>query len=460
MAEKDIYNELKPVFYPENAAVVGASRKEGEVGNSVYETLKKSLKGSTYPVNPNADEVNGDRAYSSIKNVPRKVDLAVVVVPAKIVPKIIEECGEAGVKGAIVISSGFSEIGKENLENELKEKAREGNVRIIGPNCLGILDNITGVDTLFLPEEKLGTPKEGKVGIISQSGAVGSVIVDWASSENYGMSRFISYGNGVDLDERDLMRFLGQDPETEVIAVYLEGTDDGRDLMKAAKEVTGDTPVIIIKAGKTSKGSEAVASHTGSLAGSAEVYRAAFKQTGIIEARNMMDLLDYSEAFEKQPLPDGKRIFVITNGGGFGVLSTDEVINQGLELAEIDPELEKELDEIIPEYGEVHNPLDLMGDAGPDRYKRALELVEDSEDVDAVLCIELFQTVPMNEKAIEPVLEFNKDSDKPIIVCTAGGKLVQKMKRKLENGGVPVFNTPHRAVDALTSLVEYSERIK
>ncbi len=457
MTEKDTYRDLEPIFDPEGIAVIGASREKGKIGNSVYKTLKESAETDVYPVNPHADEVNGEKAYDSVKDIPSQVDLTVVTVPAKIVPKVIQESGEAGAKGAIIITSGFSEIGKNQLENKVKEKARETDIRVIGPNCLGILDNITGLDTLFLPPEKLGVPKKGKVGIISQSGAVGSVIVDWASAENYGMSRFISYGNGVDLDERDLMRFLGQDPETEVIAIYLEGTEDGQDLMKAAEKVTSDTPVVILKAGKTNEGSKAVSSHTGSLAGSAEVYSAAFKQTNIVEARNMMDLLDYAEAFEKQPLPDGKKVLVITNGGGFGVLSTDEVINQGLELMELTPGLREKLDKVIPDYGEPNNPLDLMGDADPDSYRKALEIVREEETIDAVLCIQLFQTVPMNEKAIEPVLDFNKESDKPIIVCTAGGELVQKMKRELENGGVPVFNTPHRAVDALTSLVEYAQ---
>lgn len=454
---EDIYEELKPIFDPEGIAVVGASRKEGKIGNSVYKNLKESAKTQVYPINPKAEAVDEDKAYDSLKELPCEVDVVVVTVPAKVVPQIMRESGEAGVKGAVIITSGFSEIGEKELEETIKDIARKNNIRVIGPNCLGVMDNITGLDTLFLPSEKLGTPKKGKVGIISQSGAVGSVIVDWAAAENYGVSRFISYGNGIDLDERHLIKFLGQDPETEVIAIYLEGTKNGRELMKAAREVTPEKPIIVLKAGKTGRGSKAVSSHTGSLAGSIEVYRAAFKETGIIEARNMLDLMDYAEAFEKQPLPSGRKVMIITNGGGFGVLSTDEVIFQGLQLAELSSSMKEKLDEIMPDYGEPNNPLDLVGDAGPDSFERALDIVKCEDDVDAVICIELFQTVPMGEGAVDAALKFNEDSDKPIIVCTAGGELVRRMKKKLEDGGIPVFNTPHRAVDALTSLVDYSE---
>lgn len=456
--KKDMYEELMPMFNPKKVAVIGASRKKGKIGHSVYKTIKKSLKeGEVHPVNPKARKINGDNAYKSVKEVPGEIDLAVIVVPAKFVPAVVKECGEKGVKGAVVITSGFSEIGKKELEEELKKEAEEASIRIIGPNCLGILDNLSGLNTLFLPEEKLGRPKKGKIGIISQSGAVGSVIVDWASAENYGLSRFISYGNGVDIDERELIRFLGRDEETDVICLYLEGTDDGRQLMESLKEVTPKKPVIILKAGKTSQGSRAVASHTGSLAGSAEVYEAAFKQTGTIQARNMLDMMDYAEAFEKQPLPDGKKVAIVTNGGGFGVLSTDEVIIQGLEMAEFKPKTKKKLEGILPDYGKVNNPLDLMGDAGPKSYSKALKVLEKTDEVDMVLCVELFQTLPMNEKAVKPVLKFNKNSPKPIIVCTAGGEMVQRIKKKLENGGVPVFNTPHRAVDAMKALVKYKE---
>lgn len=457
-SKEEIFKELSPIFNPDKAAVVGASREKDKIGHSVYKTMKESMEGEVHPVNPNAEEVLGEKSYDSIKEIPGKVELAVISVPAKITPKIIEECGEKGVKGAVIITSGFSEIGNQELEEKLKKKIEEAGIRVIGPNCLGILDNTTGLNTLFLPPEKLEIPKKGGIGIISQSGAVGSVMVDWCSYENFGVSRFISYGNGIDIDERHMIKFLGEDPETNVIAIYLEGTQGGRELMEAAREVTPEKPVIVLKGGKTSKGSEAVESHTGSLAGSAEVYKAAFHQTNVIQARTMLDLLDYAEAFEKQPLPEGKKVMVITNGGGYGVLSTDEVVNQGLELADIEPGLEEKISESVPDYGEVGNPFDLIGDADAERYKKALKPLQDAEGIDAVICVQLFQTKPMEEGSIEPVIEFNENSDKPIIVVTSGADRVRRLKEKLEDEGIPVFNTPNRAVDALTSMIKYKER--
>ncbi|MFW5902381.1 MAG: acetate--CoA ligase family protein [archaeon] len=456
-SKEQVFKELSSIFNPNTVAVIGASREKGKIGHSVYKTMKESLKGKTYPVNPKANEILGDKSYKSIKEIPEEIDLAVFTVPAKITPMVMEECGEKGVKGAVIITSGFSEIGNKELEEKLRKKAEEHGVRIIGPNCLGILDNTTGLNTLFLPPEKLKIPKKGGIGVISQSGAVGSVMVDWCSYENFGLSRFISFGNGIDIDERKLIKFLGADPETEVIVIYLEGTKNGRELMEAAKEVTTEKPIIILKGGKTSEGSKAVSSHTGSLAGSAEVYDAAFQQSNIIQARTMLDLLDYAEVFEKQPLPKGKRVMIITNGGGYGVLSADEVINQGLKLAEIKPGLKKKLREIIPKYGDIGNPLDLLGDADSDRYKKVLKILEKAEGIDAVICVQLFQTDPMEEEAIEPVFEFNENSDKPIIVVTAGAGKVREIKEKLENDGIPVFNTPNRAVDALRSMVKYEE---
>jgi len=457
-SKEQVFKELSPVFNPDTVAVIGASREKEKIGHSVYKTMKQSFKGKVYPVNPNAEEILGEKSFNSVKDIPGEVDLAVITVPAKITPKVIEQCGEKNVEGAVIITSGYSEIGNNELEKKLKQKIEEAGIRVVGPNCLGILDNTTGLNTLFLPPEKLSIPKKGGIGIISQSGAVGSVIVDWCSYENFGVSRFISYGNGIDIDERHLIKFLGQDPETDVIAIYLEGTQEGRDLMQAAKEVTTEKPIIVLKGGKTSKGSEAVSSHTGSLAGSAEVYSSAFQQSNIIQARTMLDLLDYAEAFEKQPLPSGRNVMIVSNGGGYGVLSTDEVINQGLELAEISPELEKELEKAIPDYGNVGNPFDILGDADQERYKKALKPLQDADEVDAVICVQLFQTGPMDEEAIQSVFDFNKNSDKPIIVVTSGSEKVHEIKEKLENKGIPVFNTPNRAVDALTSLIKYKER--
>lgn len=444
-------------FNPKSIAVIGASRKQGEIGNSIFRNfLNKKFKHRIYAVNPYADEILGHKCHDSVKYIPDKVDLAVIAVPAKAVKRVMLDCAEKKVKAVVIITSGFSEIGNTELEQEIREIAIKSGIRIIGPNCLGIFDSNSLVDTLFLPAEKMNRPRRGKISFISQSGAVGSIVLDWMSSRGYGVAKFVSYGNAVDVDECDLLEYLARDKETKVICMYLEGIKDGRRFMHTAKIVSRIKPVIVLKGGRTSEGAKAASSHTGSLAGNDAIYDAAFKQSGVIRAKHLIEMFNFARTLAEQPLPDGKNIGIITNGGGFGVLATDQVIMKKLKLAEFSAKSIKELKDIVPSYGKIHNPLDLVGDADDERYKKALDVLGNDDNVDAILCILLFQTVPITGKVVDYVIRFANKRKKPIIVCSAGGYYTQKMIKTLEENDIPVFDTPARAIDSMDALVDYA----
>ncbi len=445
---------LGSFFNAKTIAVIGASRKKGKIGYTVFSNFVKAGK-KAYPINPKAKQILGKKAYASVLDVPGSIDLAVITVPAKIVSPVLKQCIQKGIKSAVIITSGFAEIGNKQMEEELKQLSKK--INIIGPNCLGVFDNYSGIDTLFLPPEKLQRPRKGSISFISQSGAVGSVILDWMASEGYGVNKFISYGNAIDVNETDLLEYLGEDKKTKVISMYLEGVKEGKKFMKVAKKVTKKKPVIVIKGGRTSAGAKAVSSHTGSLAGNDAVYDAVFKQVGVIRPRHLIEMFDFAKVLSEQPLPKGNRVLIITNGGGFGVLAADQVSLKKMQLAELTEKSKREMIKVLPAYAPVHNPLDLVGDADDLRFKKALEVAGKDKNVDAILLILLFQTAPITEKVTDYVINFNKKKKKPLVVCSAGGNYVKQLAKKLEENNVPVFNSPAKAVDALNALIKYSE---
>jgi len=455
----EIYEELKPLFNPKSVVVIGASREKGTVGWSIFNDFvsSKKFKGKVYPVNPNAKEILQRKAFPSIKDVKGDVDLAVIAVPAKIVPHVMHDCVDKGVKTAVIVSSGFSEIGHKALEAEIEHIARESHMRVVGPNCLGVFDGHSGVDTLFLPEEKLQRPRPGNIALITQSGAVGSVILDWISSEGYGISKFISYGNGADLTETDFIEYLMEDDQTDVICMYLEGSKNGRRMYHMLKDAVKEKPVLIIKAGSSKEGTHAVSSHTGSLAGSDEIYQAAFKQAGVLRTHDMETMFDYAQALSHQPLSKGDNILVITNGGGFGVLATDEIISRGMHMAQLSEGTKKTIKRYLPTYAGIHNPLDLIGDADSRRYEKVFRAISSDKNVDAVMAITLFQTVSLDPKIVPILRDFNRYCKKPKVVCAAGGKYSQHMMEQIEDTGIPVYNTPAKAADGLYALTNYSK---
>jgi acetyl coenzyme A synthetase (ADP forming)-like protein len=448
---------MRTFFKPKSIAVIGASREPNKLGYIILSNFVNFGFKKIYPINPNADEILGIKCFKSILDVKEKIDLAVIVVPAKIVPQVLEECVKKQVPSVIIITSGFSETGKEGemLEQQLRQIIAKSKTRVIGPNCVGIYDAYSQVDTLFLSRERCGRPKKGFISFISQSGAVGSTILDVLYSKDIGISKFISYGNGMDVNEKDLIEFLSKDKTTGVIIAYLEGLkSEGRKFLEVAKKVK--KPIIVLKSGKSKKGSEAAASHTGSLAGSSKIYSAAFKQFNIIEAENWEALLDYAIAFS-QPLPKGNRVAIITDGGGFGVLATDEAERCGMLLPEPSQSLKQRMLKTMPSYVSLHNPIDLTGDADAERYGIALRECLASKEYDAAIVITLFQVPTLDDKVIDYIIQA-KRFKKPILVCSVGSSFSEERNKKLMQVGIPVYPTPERAVKALNALVKRSKK--
>lgn len=444
---------LDSFFNPNSIAVIGASRTPGKIGYTILENLKLSFKGKIYPINPNASEILGLQAFSSVLEIKEPIDLAIIVVKAEMVKGIMEECVKKKIKGSIIISSGFSEIGKKERELELL-KITKGKSRIIGPNVVGNYSK--NLDMIFLPLERLKRPPDGSISFISQSGAVGSAILDLISNEGVGIAKFISIGNKIDVDETELIDFLGKDLQTRCIALYLESVSKGKQFVEVCKKTAKKKPIVAYKAGKTNKGSEAVVSHTGALAGEAEVYKAAFKQAGIIEAESLEEIFDFSKALASQPIPKDNKIAVVTDGGGFGIIAADTAVQRGLELPKLSPEAEKALKNLLPEYGIVHNPIDLTGDATTERYKKALDIVFKDKTISGVVVIALFQIPTLGEDILD-VLKDCKMYGKPLTVTACGGAWTMERARKIEAFGIPVYPTPERAVNSMWALYEYGQ---
>jgi acyl-CoA synthetase (NDP forming) len=389
--------------------------------------------------------------------VPDVVDLAVITTPASIVPSVLQDCVKKKVPAVILITSGFGELGTEGKEREkaLQKIISGTKTRVLGPNCMGILSG--NVDTIFNPAEKQLRPGKGSIAFLSQSGAVGSTIIDWLAEEGIGISAFVSYGNQMDLDESDFIEHFGSDNNTKVITSYLEGVKHGKKFINTAKVVSRKKPIIVIKAGKTSAGERAVMSHTGALAGSAAIYEGAFKQSSIIEVKTWEELFDAAIAFGTQPRTKGNKLAIVTDGGGFGVLATDAAERLGLELPSPPPSILREFKKKFPEYVSVKNPIDLTGDADSERYKIAIEACLKSQAYDGVIAITLFQLPTLEPKVADIMMQLNKKYKKPLLVCATGSGYTQKQVRKLESGGIPVYPTPERAVAAFAALYNYSK---
>ncbi len=453
---------LETFFNPKSVAIIGASHKKGKIGYVVFTNfLSGMFKGKVYPINKNTEPILGHKVYDSILSVPESVDLSVIVIPAKFVQKTLSDCVKKGVKSVIIITSGFSEMGDDGkkLEEDLKKVIRTTKTRVIGTNCLGVYDSLSQVDTLFLSRKRCGRPKQGNIAFISQSGAVGSTILDWLSEEDIGMSKFVSYGNGMDIDESDLIEYLGNDSKSKVITAYIEGLKgSGKKFMEVCKRVSRKKPIIILKAGKTKRGMEAVSSHTGSLAGSGRIYSAAFKQSGVIEAETWQELFDYARAFSTQPTTKGDRIIIVTDGGGFGVLATDEAERSQLKLPMPSKKLKQKMGHVMPPYAILHNPIDLTGDTDAERYRVSIEECLKSGEYDGVIAITLFQVPKLEENVVDYLIELKRKYKKPILACAAGGEYSNKLSKKLTKGGIPVYPTPERAVKTMKALVEYGKR--
>jgi len=452
--ERESFDAL---FKPRSVAVIGATDKEGSVGLAMMNNLK-TFRGKVFPVNPKRDQVLGLKAYPNIAAVPEKVDLAVIITPAPTVPGVIGECIAAGAKSALIISAGFKEIGPEGaeLERQILAQARDAHMRIVGPNCLGIMNTRIGLNATFA--DAIANP--GNVAFISQSGALCTAVLDWSFREKVGFSYFISVGSMLDVGWGDLIDYLGDDPDTDSIVMYMETIGDARSFISAAREVALNKPIIVIKAGRTAAAAQAAASHTGSLAGSDDALDAAFRRCGVLRVHTIADLFYMAEVLAKQPRPKGPHLTVVTNAGGPGVLATDALILNGGELTALAPETIAKLNDFLPSAWSHGNPVDILGDATPERYAKALELVADDPASDGLLVILTPQAMTEATATAELLRPYARLRDKPILASWMGGDSVEAGERILNEAGIPTFGYPDTAARMFTYMWRYSDNLR
>lgn len=444
---------MRDLLWPDKVAVVGASRHKGKTGHEVFDNLKQNFEGEVVPVNPKAEEIEGLRASDET---PSDTDLVVIVVPSKIVPEVMRDAAQKDVNTAIVISAGFSETGNEDLEKEVKEIAKKNGIQLLGPNILGLINTQNGLNASFAAK----TPEEGAISFMSQSGAFCTAILDYAKAEHIGFRHFVSLGNKAEVNEVDLLKYWRKDKDTEVILSYTEGIQNGREFLKEAKKTSKEKPIVMVKSGRTDKGGEAASSHTGSIAGSYQAYQAAFREAGIIEAESNRELINYGRSFAYQPLPEGDNIAIITNAGGPGVITTDEISQNGLQLAEFRKTTKTKLEKEMPDESTPHNPLDVIGDAGHDRYEKALNAVTQDENVDAFIVLLTPQANTEIIKTAKAIVNSQKDIQKPIMASFIGEKDVEEGRRILEDNNIPEFEDPLDAVKSLRAMLQYKNYLE
>jgi acetyltransferase len=447
---------LDHFFKPESAAVIGASRDEGSVGHSIFRNMiRHGFKGGVYGINPRGGELLGQPLYPNLEAVGKPIDLAIIAVPAKIVPLVMEECGRAGIDAVVIISAGFKETGSEGakLERRVAEIARHHSIRIIGPNCLGIVVPAIGLNGSFAA----GMPNAGGVALISQSGALATAILDWALAQGLGFSKFISFGNAADIGLTELLRALAEDEDTRVILAYLEGVDNGPEFMQVARQVTRLKPLVVVKSGSTSAGARAVSSHTGSLAGSEQAYEAAFRQTGVIRVASLEQLYDYALAFASLPQPRSRNLALITNAGGPGIMATDAAERAGLSVVALDKQTIDCLREKLPPAASLYNPVDVLGDASPERYEFAARTVLRDPNVHNLVMLTAPQAMTRIEETARVIARVAADSPIPIVACLMGGQEMAKGSEVLQEAEVPCYAFPERAVGVLAAMAEYGE---
>jgi len=452
-------NPLDVFFKPTNVAVIGATESAGSVGRTtLWNLISSPFGGTVFPVNPKRASILGIKAYPNVREVPADVDLAVIITPAPSVPGVIRECAEAGARGAIVISAGFQELGPEGekLQQQVKEEAIQGGMRIIGPNCLGLMCPVTGLNASFAAT----MARPGTVGFISQSGALCTGVLDWSMEAMVGFSAFISVGAMVDVGWGDLIDYLGNDPRTRSILIYMESVGNARAFLSAAREVALTKPIIVIKAGRTAAGGRVAASHTGAMTGSDDVLDAAFRRIGVLRVTNISELFYMADVLAKQPRPRGPRLTILTNAGGPAVLATDALISNGGELAELAPETVHELNRILPPHWSHNNPIDILGDAGPERYAKALEIAFKDPNSDGLLVVLTPQAMTDATRTAELLKPYANFRDKPVLASWMGGNEVVAGETLLNRADIPTFAYPDTAAKVFTSMFQYSENLR
>ena len=453
---------LDKIFNPRSVAIIGASDEEGTVGYALMKNFTEhDFEGKIYPVNIRKTEIHGLKAYQTVEQIPEPIDLAVIATPAKTVPDIVEQCGKAGVKGIIIISAGFKEIGPEGkaLEDKILEIKKKYSLRIIGPNCLGVIRPSIKLNATFISK----TPKPGNIAFISQSGALGSAILDWAIHENIGFSNFVSIGSMIDVDFGDLIDYFGTDQKTRSILMYIEGLTDARKFMSATRHFARTKPIIVVKTGKYTESAKAAASHTGSLTGEDIIYDAAFKRAGIVRVDEIEDLFNCAEVLGTQPLPKGPNLAIITNAGGPGVMATDALIAKGGKLAKLSQKTIEFLDSILPHYWSKGNPIDILGDAKADRYKAVIEACLNDENVDGILIIYTAQAVAEPVEIAKSIVELCKSrgyQNKTILTSFMGYGAVEEANCIFNENNIPTYSTPEQAIKTYHYMCQYKRNLE
>jgi acyl-CoA synthetase (NDP forming) len=473
--------KLDAFFNPHSAAVIGATKKVDKAGHVIFKNFVANknrgvFKGEIFPVNPHEESILGFKCYPSITEIPGELDLIVIVVPAKVVPTIMEEAVTKKVRVAIIITSGFKEIGNVELEQQIVTTAKKGDIRILGPNCLGVFYQKTGVDTLFLPETKvlttgdevIATPRPlfGDIAIVTQSGAFGVAALDFLAGRQIGISKFVSFGNKSDVTESEMMNYLLGDRETQVILLYVEDIKYGRKFLKIAKNVTLRKPVVALKAGRSAAGARAAASHTGAIAGSDNIYSAAFEQTGVIRARDMEEFFDTGKALAMQPPALGKNIGILTDAGGPGIMAVDECEGNDLLVEKFsEGTLQKfqslKDQNVLPKFAATSNPVDLTGSVTDDMFEVAADLMFQAPEVDGIILLGLHHLPALREKYIDGVAKVSSNYNKPIVMCDIGETEMALYTRfRFDKLGIPSYPSPEDAARAMKALVTYGTYLK
>lgn len=449
-------SDLRPFFAPAGVALIGASDNPSKLSHGILKNMiSYGYQGAVHPVNPKAKSILGLTCYPDIRQVPDPVDLAVIIIPAPAVPEALEACGERGIHAVIIISGGFKEVGPEGaaLEKICLEIARKHHMRLIGPNCVGTLNLYTGLNTTFIQ----GVPARGGISFVSQSGAVGGGVIDYLRNKGVGFAAFASLGNEADITETDVIEYLATDPDTRVIAAYVESIRDGQRFLRIAREVTRQKPIILLKAGRTEAGARAVSSHTGSLAGANEAYRAAFIQSGVIEANTVAELFEIATALDTQPLPQGPRIAIVTNAGGPAALASDSLASHGLKLATLVEDTRQALRTHLNPAAQVDNPIDMLGGAEPHDYAFALNQALQDPNVDATLTILVPQALVDPAEVARQIAQVAQSAAKPVLTCFMGEHSVGQAREILRRAGIPMYTFPESAGYVLGAMQRYAK---
>lgn len=445
---------LEHLFTPQAIAVFGASERPDSVGALVYRNLLDArFAGPVYPINPKYQELKGARCYSSIEEVGERVDLAVIATPAATVPDIIHACGEQGVKAAIVLSAGFGEVAGtgEALQEALVERARHGGIHVLGPNCLGLMRPSIGLNATF----SNNSARPGSLALISQSGAICTAVLDWASAHGIGFSTMVSLGDAADVGFGDLLDYLALDPETRSILMYVEGVRDARRFVSGLRAAARMKPVVVVKAGRHAEGSRAAMSHTGALVGSDDVFDAALQRAGVVRAATIEQLFAAAQLLSAQYRVQGNRLAIITNAGGPGVMATDRAVERGIRMAELSAASLQRLDQVLPAHWSHGNPVDILGDATPESYRAAAEICLADEGIDGVLVMLTPQAMTQPTEAAQAIAEVNAESHKPILTCWMGETQVREGRRLLAEHKIPTFTNPESSLEAFSFLADY-----